>query len=105
MSEIDRQSARQPVQAPLSDAELAALDEYHRCVGAGCATCRLIADVSRLRSELDLARDLESWGGDMVLQIAREVLAFDHGSRLPDTATVLARAVVRLATGKDWSQG
>ncbi len=105
MSEIDSKAASEPVQAPLSSSELSALDEYHGCVGPGCAACRLLAEVSRLRRELDRARDLKSWGGDVALGIAREVLAFDHGNRLPDTATVLARAVVRLATGKTWSQG
>jgi hypothetical protein len=88
--------------APLTEGELQAF-AIHNCQSGRCATCALLSEVRRLRKQVDL----KSWGGDNVLAYARETIArsrAERGGVFASDAVVFARAVVRLATGRDWDQ-
>jgi len=90
-----------PAPAPLTDEQFANM-QSHPCLenhGHPCGMCLLLGEVKRLRQHVEL----ESWGGEGVLKMAREVI--NQQQRLDSPVTpmlVFARAVVRLATGRDW---
>ncbi len=90
----------EPIPQPLTDEQLRSFRIVHGHCEGHCVTCALLTEVARLKAE----RELESWGGDEVLKLARATIRESRYTRVGFVSEqlVLARAVVRLATGKDW---